>query len=101
MGHRQRIYSPLRLRNGLIRHMADSEGFEPSKVCYNLAGLANRCIKPLCQLSSLADSVGFEPTDPFGSVVFKTTAINQTLPTVRFEYLCTDIERLTNFRYTY
>lgn len=30
----------------------------------------------------MEDSVGFEPTEHFCSTVFKTVAINQTLPTI-------------------
>ena len=32
----------------------------------------------LVRLGSVADEVGFEPTEPFGSLVFKTSALNHS-----------------------
>ena len=35
----------------------------------------------------MEDGVGFEPTEPFGSTVFKTVALNQTRPSILFSKL--------------
>ena len=35
----------------------------------------------ICGIKLMAVSVGFEPTVPFSTTVFKTVAINQTRPT--------------------
>ena len=44
-------------------------------------GLANRCLKPNSANSPiLAEAVRFELTVPFDTTVFKTVAINRTLP---------------------
>lgn len=47
---------------------------------------------------ALEESVGFEPTEHFCSTVFKTVALNQTLPTFHVSRLrkqCTSVLSLT------
>ena len=39
---------------------------------------ANELTSAPSRISILADSVGFEPTEPFGSLVFKTSAIDHS-----------------------
>ena len=49
-------------------------GFEPTYIGITIRGL-NRLTT-----STMVETVRFELTDPFGSTVFKTVAINQTRP---------------------
>ena len=50
---------------------------------------------PLAPPYKLADGEGFEPPEPFGSLVLKTSAINQTLPTIQNLAEAERVERST------
>src|SRR5205085_760380 len=60
--------------------MAERRGFEPPDRFYPVNRLAGGCLQPLGHLSArlLAEGVGFEPTEPCGSAVFKTAALNHS-----------------------
>src|SRR5215510_6676790 len=60
--------------------MAERRGFEPPDRFYPINRLAGGCLQPLGHLSrpALAEGVGFEPTEPCGSAVFKTAALNHS-----------------------
>lgn len=62
--------------------MAETEGFEPSDPISGVFRLAGEPFRPLRHVSyKMAEGEGFEPIGPLRSHVFKTCAINQTLPT--------------------
>ena len=68
--------------------MAEREGFEPSVALLRLHSLsrrapsANSAISPRsarhAETLFLAEGVGFEPTVPRGTAVFKTAALNHS-----------------------
>ena len=60
--------------------LAERRGFEPPDQFYPINRLAGGCLQPLGHLSAspMAEGVGFEPTEPFGSTVFKTAALNHS-----------------------
>src|SRR5262249_44138540 len=60
--------------------MAERRGFEPPDRFYPINRLAGGCLQPLGHLSAgrLAEGVGFEPTEPYGSAVFKTAALDHS-----------------------
>src|SRR5262245_15859920 len=71
----------LRARSTLSRErMAERRGFEPPDRFYPINRLAGGCLQPLGHLSAgrLAEGVGFEPTEPCGSAVFKTAALDHS-----------------------
>jgi hypothetical protein len=61
--------------------MAEREGFEPSVEVSShtrLAGERLQPTRPSLQLNFLAEGVGFEPTVPLGTAIFKTAALNHS-----------------------
>src|SRR3990172_5038108 len=60
--------------------VAERRGFEPPDRSYPINRLAGGCLQPLGHLSAgrLAEGVGFEPTEPCGSAVFKTAALDHS-----------------------
>jgi hypothetical protein len=67
--------------------LAEREGFEPSVHFWAYTHLAGEHLQPLGHLSIriiyivlgfLAEGVGFEPTVPFDTAVFKTAALNHS-----------------------
>src|SRR4029079_4147895 len=62
------------------KQMAERRGFEPPDRFYPINRLAGGCLQPLGHLSasSMAEGVGFEPTEPCGSAVVKTAALNHS-----------------------
>jgi hypothetical protein len=70
----------------LVERVAETEGFEPSVSFLNLHAISNRA--PSATRTRLpknfrrtrvgAEAVGFEPTVPLGTAVFKTAALNHS-----------------------
>ena len=68
--------------------MAEREGFEPSKEVSSFTRLAGERLQPArpslresdeADLNHfVAEGVGFEPTVPFGTTVFKTASLNHS-----------------------
>src|SRR5436190_9935995 len=77
--------------------MAERRGFEPPDQFYPINRLAGGCLQPLGHLSitAMAEGVGFEPTEPYGSAVFKTAALNHSsIPPQGHATLTTRADRL-------
>ena len=67
--------------NAPFFEMAEREGFEPSVEVSShtrLAGERLQPTRPSLQLNFLAEGVGFEPTVPFRTAIFKTAALNHS-----------------------
>src|SRR5580765_4096440 len=76
--------------------MAERRGFEPPDQFYPINRLAGGCLQPLGHLSTtaMAEGVGFEPTEPCGSAVFKTAALNHSaIPPQGRETIATPAKR--------
>lgn len=63
--------------------MAETIRFERMDRAKAVVTLAKLWVNPLPHVSKMAVGVGFEPTAPLGTSVFKTAALNQTQPTYR------------------
>src|SRR5438093_1330657 len=71
-----------------LSFLAERRGFEPPDRFYPINRLAGGCLQPLGHLSAslMAEGVGFEPTEPCGSAVFKTAALNHSaIPPNRYD----------------
>lgn len=47
---------------------------------FRFVSLAKKCLKSLGHPTTMEEEVGFEPTAPFETSVFKTDALNHALP---------------------
>ncbi len=84
MGH-------VKARPLISKKMAEREGFEPSKELSSFTRLAGERLQPSrpslrkAAENFLAEGVGFEPTVPLGTAVFKTAAFSHSaIPPVSF-----------------
>ena len=85
--------------------MAEREGFEPSKEISPLTRLAGERLQPtrpsLREFAKadfpcfVAEGVGFEPTVPLGTTVFKTASLNHSdIPPRRIRNITYSIENI-------
>ena len=84
---RNRGLYPVELHAECHRTKKESGGSSRIRTCEGLplGGLANPCFQPLSHGSVLVDVEGFEPTEPFGSSVFKTVAFSHSANLPCFE----------------